>query len=37
MNEESFMKLVDDNDGFEFVIGYKNDVDHRIGGKDNKY
>jgi len=37
MNEESFMNLVKENDGFEFVIGYKDDVDHTIGGKDNKY
>ena len=37
MNEESFMNLVNDNNGFEFVIGYKNYVDHRIGGQGNKY
>ena len=37
MNEESFMNLVNENDGFEFVIGYKDFVDHYIGGKDNKY
>ena len=37
MNAETFMKLVDDNDGFEFVIGYKDFVDHSIGGKGNKY
>ena len=37
MNEESFMKLVEENNGFEFVIGFKDFVDHRIGGQDNKY
>ncbi len=37
MNEESFMNLVKENDGFEFVIGHKNFVDHRIGGLKNKY
>ena len=37
MNAESFMNLVKENDGFEFVIGFKKDVDHRIGGKNNKY
>ncbi len=36
MNQESFMNLVKENNGFEFVIGYKNDVDHYIGGKGNK-
>ena len=37
MNAESFMNLVKDNDGFEFVIGFKDFVDHRIGGQENKY
>ena len=37
MNAESFMNLVNENDGFEFVIGYKDFVDHRIGGQGNKY
>ena len=37
MNAESFMNLVNENDGFEFVIGFKDYVDHRIGGQDNKY
>ena len=37
MNTESFMNLVSENDGFEFVIGYKNFIDHRIGGQKNKY
>ena len=37
MNEESFMNLVNENNGFEFVIGYKDFIDHHIGGKDNKY
>ena len=34
MDSDSFMKLVADNDGFEFVIGFRDDVDHYIGGKD---
>ena len=37
MNAESFMNLVKENDGFEFVIGFKDFVDHRIGGQGNKY
>ena len=37
MNEEAFMNLVKDNNGFEFVIGFKDFVDHKIGGQDNKY
>ena len=37
MNKEAFIKLVNDNNGFEFVIGYKDFVDHRIGGTGNKY
>ena len=37
MNLESFMDLVHKNNGFEFVIGYKDFIDHRIGGQDNKY
>ena len=37
MNAESFINLVESNNGFEFVIAFKNFVDHRIGGQDNKY
>ena len=37
MDKEAFMKLVNDNDGFEFVIGYRDDLDYYIGGKGNKY
>ena len=37
MYKDAFMKLVNDNDGFEFVIGYRDDLDYYIGGKDNKY
>lgn len=37
MNEETFMNLVNENNGFEFVIGFKDFVDHRIGGTGNKY
>ncbi|MBO7338880.1 MAG: hypothetical protein J6U66_02305 [Lachnospiraceae bacterium] len=31
------MNLVKENDGFEFVIGFKGNVDHSIGGQGNKY
>ncbi len=37
MNEESFMNLVKENDGFEFVIEYKDFVNHRISSLKNKY
>ncbi len=37
MDRESFMNLVKENNGFEFVIGFRDFVDHHIGGKDNKY
>ena len=37
MNEEAFMKLVYVNIVFDFVIGYKDFVDHHIGGTGNKY
>ena len=36
MNAESFMNLVNENGGFEFVIGFKNE-EHYIGGTGNKY
>ena len=37
MDRNAFMKLVNDNDGFEFVIGYRDDLDYYIGGVGNKY
>ena len=37
MNEESFMNLIKENKGFEFTIGFKDNVDHSIGGINNKY
>ena len=37
MSEERFMKLVEENDGFEFYQAYRNDVDHILGGKDGTY
>ena len=37
MDKNAFMKLVNDNDGFEFVIGYRDDLDYYIGGVGNKY
>ena len=37
MDAKSFMNLVNEKEGFEFVIGYKDFIDHRIGGQGNKY
>ena len=37
MNAEAFMDLVKSQGGFEFVIGFPEDVDHYIGGHGNKY
>lgn len=37
MNAEAFMELVKNQGGFEFVIGFPEDVDHYIGGQGNKY
>ena len=37
MFEERFMKLVEENDGFEYYQAYRNDVDHILGGKDGTY
>ena len=31
--EERFVKLVEDNGGFEFYQAYRNDVDLILGGK----
>ena len=36
MDSESFMKLIRENDGFEMVIGFRDDVDYYIGGKGDK-
>ena len=37
MWEERFMKLVEENGGFEFYQAYRDDVDHILGGKDGTY
>lgn len=37
MFEERFMKLVEENDGFEYYQAYRDDVDHILGGKDDTY
>ncbi len=37
MLEERFIKLVAENDGFEFYQAYRNDVDHILGGKGDTY
>lgn len=34
MSAERFMQLVAENQGFEFVQAYKDDVDLVLGGKD---
>lgn len=34
---ERFMKLVKDNDGFEMVTAYRDEVDHYLGGKGDEY
>ena len=37
MSEERFIKLVEENRGFEFLQGYRDDVDYIMGGKGNTY
>ena len=37
MLEDKFIKLVQDNQGFEVVHAYRDDVDHFIGGKKDHY
>lgn len=37
MSEERFVKLVEDNQGFEFYQAYSDDVDHILGGKGNTF
>ena len=37
MFEEKFIKLVEENGGFEFYQAYRGDVDHILGGKGNTY
>ena len=32
MFEEKFIKLVEENGGFEFYQAYRGDVDHILGG-----
>lgn len=33
MYEEKFLKLVEENGGFEFCQAYRDDVDHILGGE----
>ncbi len=35
MSAERFMKLVEELNGFEYVIGFRDEVDHLLGGKGN--
>ena len=35
MSVERFMKLAEDNQGFELIHAYRDDVDHDMGCKDN--
>ncbi len=37
MSAERFIKLVEDEQGFEFIQAYRNDEDRIIGGKGNIY
>ncbi|MCR5694402.1 MAG: hypothetical protein K6G89_05460 [Clostridia bacterium] len=37
MNEERFMELVKEYDGFEFYQAYRNDEDHILGGKGDTF
>lgn len=37
MAEYRFMKLVEENDGFEFCQAYRDEVDHILGGKGNTF
>ncbi len=37
MFEEKFIKLVEENGGFEYYQAYRGDVDLILGGKDNTY
>ena len=37
MFEERFIKLVEENGGFEFYQAFRGDVDHVLGGKDGVY
>lgn len=34
---KAFLKLIEENSGFEVTLGFRNDVDHFIGGTGNKY
>ena len=37
MFEEQFMKLVEQYQGFEIVHAYRDDVDHFLGGRNDRY
>ena len=37
MFEERFIRLVEENGGFEFYQAYRGDVDHILGGRDGVY
>ena len=37
MSSERFIKLVEENEGFEFYQAYQKDVDHILGGKNNTF
>ena len=37
MSEDRFIKLVQDNDGFEYYQAFRRDVDHVLGGKGDTY
>ena len=35
INEEGFLQLINDNNGFEYTLGFRGDEDHIIGGTGN--
>ena len=37
MSSDRFIRLVEENGGFEFYQAYQKDVDHILGGKNNTY
>ena len=37
VNEEKFIRLVEENNGFEYYQAYRDDVDHILGGRDGTF
>lgn len=36
LNEEKFLKIISDNIGFQVTLGFRDDVDHFLGGRGSK-